>query len=250
MPTSHPNEQLLEYVLATLSHDEMAHIDAHIRVCDVCRSHVDAMRVELFDTPAQQPRAYVKTQLFNIVTFDRDFGAVLRAARYTETLRWVWAAALFVVGSAFASIVLWNGYFNRAQLNIQTMPTRESIATDTSRIADFMAQNDIATLRFVATSMAATATLQGYVHPLQPGVLLVGRDFPRPNDDYVYMAWITRARTTIRAGVFALDATGAAWLYLPDVQLCDTCQVTVTLEEQRNTMTPSPAVLFQMVYSK
>ena len=113
MTTSHPTEQLLEYVLATLPHDEMSGIDAHIRTCEVCQQNIQLLRRELFESSATQPRSHVKAQLLNVVTFDRDFGAVLRTARYAETLRWVWAVALFVVGSAFASVVLWNGYFNR-----------------------------------------------------------------------------------------------------------------------------------------
>lgn len=250
MPSTHPTEQLLEYVLATLSHDEMSHIDAHVRVCETCQQHIQALHHELFDSASTQPRAHIKSQLFNVVTFDRDFGAVLSAARYGETLRWIWAVALFIVGSAFASIVLWNGYFNRTQLHLQTMPTRERVVTDTSLIADFMAQDGIITMRFAPVQPPLRSTLHGYVHPRQPGILLVGRDFAPLVGQDAYVVWLVDGVQATLVGVFDVDATGTAWVYMPQLQLCNGCALTVTHESIRNPTAPADTHLFNMVYSR
>jgi hypothetical protein len=208
------------------------------------------LRRELFESPATQPRSHVKAQLLNVVAFDRDFGAVLRTARYAETLRWVWAVALFVVGSAFASVVLLNGYFNRTQLHMQTMPTQASVVTDTSLIADFMAQDDILTLRFVPDAAMRTSTLQGYIHPTQSGILLVGRDFPQIPTPGAYVAWIIDGTHITWVGTFALDATGTAWVYMPKRTLCDTCALLVTRESTRMPTVPADTHAFNMVYSR
>ncbi|MFM7680202.1 MAG: anti-sigma factor family protein, partial [Roseiflexaceae bacterium] len=77
MTASHPTELLCEFVLATLSHEEMARVDDHIRGCEHCLRLVHELRESLYSPNAPHARVHVKKQLFKIVAFDRDFGSVV-----------------------------------------------------------------------------------------------------------------------------------------------------------------------------
>ncbi|MEY2844824.1 MAG: hypothetical protein RL076_370 [Chloroflexota bacterium] len=250
MNSSHPTELLLEYVLATLSHDDMALVDAHVRTCVQCYQTAESYREELFRPTAPRPRLQVKKQLFDIVAFDRDFGSVVRTARVVDAIRWVLAIFLFIVGSAFASTFLWNGYDARTQMSLASEKTPQIVADSNDHIAAFMAREGMVTLRFNRDSALLQGTLLGYVHPKTQGVLFVGRDIPRASPSAQYVAWLKGNEQVVRIGTLDTDESGVVWLYNPKITWCDGCTVEVSHEFSADEMIPVGPRLFYLVYSK
>lgn len=250
MTVPHPTELLFEYVIATLAPEQMSQIDAHLIECSQCRQHVHELRADIFQNQGVHARVQIKKQLFDIVAFDRDFGSVVRAARLADTLRWVAAIVLVLVGSAFASIFLWNGYFARTQLSLDTVPTQVIQPYNNFAIADFMARDGIVTFPFASKTSTNSGTLVGYTQPAQPGILLVGRDMQLPVAGSNYVAWLRNGDSIQQLGVFAADETGTIWMFQPDRQWCQGCIVLMTRERSLQDAQPLGAVLFEMVYSK
>ncbi len=250
MTVPHPTELLFEYVIATLAPEQMSQIDAHLVECSQCRQLVHELRADIFQNHGVHARVQIKKQLFDIVAFDRDFGAVVRTARLADTLRWIAAVILVLVGSAFASIFLWNGYFARTQLSMDTVPTQVIQPYNNFAIADFMARDGIRTFPFQPKMSANDGTLVGYTQPNQPGILLVGRDMPLPDAGTNYVAWLRDNDTYAQLGVFAADEIGTIWMFQPDRQWCQGCEVIITRETSLQDARPSGSVLFEMVYSE
>lgn len=250
MTVSHPTELLFEYVIATLAPEQMAQIDAHVLECTQCRLYVHELRADIFQQHGVHARVQIKKQLFDIVHFDRDFGAVVRATRLADTLRWIAAVVLVLVGSAFASIFLWNGYFARTKLSLDTAPTQVVQTFDNFAIADFMARDSIVTFRFQPQSPSINGSIVGYRQPDQPGILLVGRDMPATDVGLHYVAWLHDGETYQRLGTFATDEIGTIWMYHPELQWRQGCEVVITRENTAAGTQPNSPVLFDMVYSE
>lgn len=228
----------------------MVLVDAHVRACAQCYQTVESYREELFRPTAPRARLHVKKQLFDIVTFDRDFGSVVRAARVVDAIRWVLAVFLFIVGSAFASTFLWNGYDARTQMSLASEKTPQIITDSNGHIAAFMAREGIMTVRFHRDSALLQGTLLGYVHPTTQGVLFVGRDIPRASPSAQYVAWLKGNEQVVRIGSLDADQSGVVWLYNPTITWCDGCTVEVSHEFTADTTIPVGPRVFHLVYSK
>lgn len=250
MSTTHPTESFEAYVLATLSPAEMLQIDAHVRECAMCRRAVQQLHNELFEAPYPQVRPHVKAQLFQVVAFDRDFGAVARAGRMATIIQRIWVVVLFVLGSALASIVIWNGYAARMQSMNSPAVVQSRAETTTQSLADFMAQDGIETVQFARTEYLTAGSLYGYVNRAESGMLVVGRNVPMLDVTERYAVWVYDHDDVTLLGTITPDTTGSAWLYLPQYVMCETCSVEVTRESSQLPVVPTGAVLFYMVYSK
>jgi hypothetical protein len=228
----------------------MALVDAHIRDCERCLRLVIELRESLYSPNAPHARTHVKKQLFNIVAFDRDFGSVVRTARFVDAIRWVLALVLFVVGSALASTYLWQGYDTRSQLSLASVQTPQIIDSRSGRIAEFMAREGIVTVRFNRDSVLNHGALSGYIHPTSSGVLFVGRDIPLAPPLTVYVAWLKGNDQIIRIGTLETDEDGNVWLYNEDLSWCDGCTVEVSQEFASHAELPVGPRVFHLVYSK
>jgi hypothetical protein len=228
----------------------MVYVDAHIRDCEHCLRIVLELRQSLYSPTAPQARIHIKKQLFNIVAFDRDFGAVVRTARVVDAIRWVLALVLFVVGSALASTYLWQGYDTRSQLSVASMQTPQIVDSRSGHIAEFMAREGIVTVRFNRDSVLNHGALSGYIHPTSSGVLFVGRDIPVAPAGTVYVAWLKGNDQIIRIGALETDEDGNIWLYNKDLSWCDGCTVEVSQEFVAHADMPVGPRVFHFVYSK
>jgi anti-sigma-K factor RskA len=229
------HELLGLYVLGAVTPTELAEFEAHVAVCEACRTEVAALRpvtaglarmVPQVDPPAGLRERVIRAAA-GPAAMSRGGAALGAPARTAPVLPWLLAAASLVAAVAlgYYTIQLRRGMADLEgqlqQARTATEQVQQALTQTEQQIADarraalearsqvaVLAAPDLMRFELTGQSNAPTATARAFWSRSR-GMVFTASNLPSPPAGRVYQLWVlTAAGTPISVGLLEPDQTG------------------------------------------